>query len=89
MSARTSLMDVSRLYAAEHPTAYRFMTHEKVHDRYLWCDEVIYTLGGSLKDAGKKELTITKIDFPTGHKTIQDLRKTAQELFGKDNIQHP
>ena len=82
-TVRTLLMDVSRLYAAERPTMYHLMTHENVHDRYLWCDEVIYTLGGSLKDAGKKGLTVTKMDFSTGHKTINDLQNISKNFSEK------
>lgn len=77
------LMDVSRLYAQEHPTKYRLMTHDDIHDRWFWCDSQIYLMGGSLKDAGiKSNFTLSKYDAPADKShPINQLRNTAQEIF--------
>ncbi len=87
----TQLMDVSRLYAQEHPTTYRLMTHDDLHDRWFWCDYQIYLLGGSLKDAGiKSDFTLSKFDLSEQQKNpINQLRNSAQEIFGGANPQHP
>lgn len=84
-------MDVSRLYAQEHPTSYRLMTHDALHDRLLWCDEQIYILGGSLKDAGiNSDFTLSKLDISNQQPNpINQVRNAAQELFGQQNPQHP
>jgi hypothetical protein len=90
-NAWTQLMDISRLYATEHPSTYRLMTHDAIHDRWLWCDSQIYAPGGSLKDAGvKSNFTLPKVELPTGQTNpINQLRNTAQELFGTLTPQHP
>ena len=87
----TQFIDVSRLYAKERPTTYCLMTEGSFHDRWLCCDDQIYILGGSLKDASvKSDFTISKLDLSTVQTNpIDQLLNTAQELFGVTNPQHP
>jgi hypothetical protein len=48
-------MDVSRLFASERgPDGYRLLTHDDFHDRWLRCDDKLFTLGGSIKDLASR-----------------------------------
>jgi hypothetical protein len=87
----SDFLDVSRLFAAERTSTYRLITHPNFHDRWLFCDDQIYSLGGSLKDACKKsDFTITEIDptLPNAQKIV-DLVNTGTEVFGPTQTTHP
>ncbi|MCM1196411.1 MAG: hypothetical protein NC310_04965, partial [Roseburia sp.] len=43
----------------------------KIHDRFIIIDDIIYLCGSSIKDVGKKRFVLTKIVFVT----IKDLLK--------------
>ena len=86
------LLDVSRLYAVERgPNNYRLITNEAIHDRWLCCDEQLYILGGSVKDASfRGSFTLTKLD-PTveNYQRIDQLMQTGTEVFGITHPKHP
>jgi hypothetical protein len=87
-----ALMDVSRLFAAERGLSnYRLVTSPTIHDRWLWCDEQVYILGGSLKDAGlKAKFSITKMESTSANtQSIEELINTGTELFGPAKPNHP
>lgn len=51
---RDRIIEASKMFAAERPTAYRFAVvkgNKALHDRHLRVDDSLYHLGGSLKDA--------------------------------------
>jgi hypothetical protein len=85
-------LDISKLYAQERGTAnYRLMVESTNHDRWLRCDDQLYHLGGSAKDAGQRSpFTITKIEAtPANFKSLDDLLAASRELFGPANPIHP
>ena len=85
-------IDISKLYADERGKMnYRLMYHSDLHDRYLQCDDVIYHLGGSFKDAGRKSgFTITKVQSTTSNQSqIDKLISESSEQFGPSNSVHP
>jgi len=85
-------LDVSRLYAKERsPSHYSLMYHPDLHDRYLKCDNTIYHLGGSLKDAGSNsDYTVSKIqDESDGEAKIRNLIADSTEQFGPKQLNHP
>lgn len=85
-------LDVSRLFAQERGSnKYRLVTEQGFHDRCLRCDDQLYHLGGSAKDAGRRsDFTITKME-PTAEnfKQLDDLFNGGTELFGPTNPNHP
>jgi len=88
----SEFIDISRLYAAErHPDNYRLVVHIDIHDRWLCCDDQIYSLGGSVKDAGNKcPFTLANIDpSPKNFQKITKYLNTGNELFGPNSKQHP
>jgi hypothetical protein len=87
----SEFMDASRLYAAERShDNYRLVVHEDFHDRWLCCDNQIYSLGGSFKDAGQRsDFTLTKVDPSEENlKKINQLLRTGTELFGPTQHVH-
>ncbi len=85
-------IDVSKLYADERGVSlYRLMYHPDLHDRYLQCDDSVYHLGGSLKDAGRKSgYTVTRIQVAANAtETIEKLVQESSETFGPSNLNHP
>jgi hypothetical protein len=85
------LLDVSRLYAQERPDHYRLLVNHAIHDRYVWADEQLFHVGGSLKDAGDRTaytLTLMKNDAHV-LSPVQDIFNTATELFGPTARTHP
>lgn len=75
-------LDVSKLYADERgQSKYHLMYHPDLHDRYLKCDDTVYHLGGSLKDAGRKSgYTVSKIRVASdgAAQVLKLLRKWGQ-----------
>jgi hypothetical protein len=85
-------LDLSRLFAAERgPLRYRLVFHVDIHDRWLQCDDRVYTLGGSAKDAGHgSPFTITKLDPPdSATAAIHALLISGREAFGPAAPTHP
>ena len=85
-------LDVSRLFADERgQSRYRLMYHPDLHDRYLKCDETVYHLGGSLKDAGRKSgYTVSKIMVASdGEAEVVELLGESREQFGPSKSSHP
>ena len=87
----TDLMDVSRMYAAERPNSYCLLVNENFHDRWLWLDDQIFSLGGSLGEVGtKNDFTLTRIDpTPANRQQIEDVINNSTELFGQSQQKHP
>lgn len=86
------LMDISRLFANERgATMYKLVANENIHDRWLYVDNQIYSVSGSIKDAGKKaEIVITPIASSTQiASSISNAIHTGVELFGSNHPQHP
>jgi hypothetical protein len=85
------LIDISRMYAAERPNTYRLIANENFHDRWLWLDEQIFSLGGSLSEAGNKnDFTVTRLDpTPTNRQQIEDVVNSGTELYGSTQLVHP
>jgi hypothetical protein len=79
----SEFVEASKLYAAERgPDNYKLIVHEEIHDRWLCCDEQIYVLGGSIKDASiKNYFTLSKVD-PTEENFIKidQLISTGEEI---------
>ena len=85
-------LDVSKLFADERgQSRYCLMYHPDLHDRYLKCDETVYHLGGSLKDAGKKSgYTVSKIRMASdGVAEVLELLGESTEQFGPNESNHP
>lgn len=85
-------IDVSELFSHQRgPSLYRLMYHPGFHDRYLQCDNSVYHLGGSLKDAGRKsDYAITQVQAePDNDAAIQALVQASTEVFGPSNPNHP
>lgn len=85
-------IDVSRMFAQERgPAKYRLFVEETLHDRWLRCDDQLFHLGGSIKDAGSSSVyTLSKIDStPDNMKILSDLIAAGTELFGPSNQTHP
>ncbi len=47
--------------------------YNKAHDRFLIIDEVVYHIGHSLKDLGKKLFAFSKMDVMTGSELLSEL----------------
>lgn len=85
-------IDVSHLFAQERgPDKYRLFVEETFHDRWLRCDDQLFHLGGSIKDAGNSSVyTLSKIDStPDNMKKLNDLIAAGTELFGPSNQTQP
>lgn len=86
-----SFLDVSRLFAQERgPASYRLVTSEDIHDRWLRCDDRVFTLGGSIKDLGQDvTFTISKVDVTRENLLKFDEAMTnGTELFGPAQLNH-
>ena len=87
----SEFIDASKLYAAEkNPNIYSLVVHEDIHDRWLRCDEQIYALGGSVKDAGQKsDFTLSKVDpSEKNFNKIDQLLSAGTELYGPKELTH-
>jgi hypothetical protein len=85
-------MDISKLFALERgPTGYRLIVSDDFHDRWLRCDDKLFSLGGSIKDLGNDStFTISKLDFtPENVKYFDDAINGGSEVFGPNNPIHP
>ncbi len=85
-------LDASKLYADERgQSRYCLLYHPDLHDRYLQCDETVYHLGGSLKDAGRKSnYTISRIMVASdGAAAVVKLLEESTEQFGLHKSNHP
>lgn len=85
-------IDLSSLFANERGfSKYRLMYHPDPHDRLLKCDDDVYHLGGSIKDAGyKSKYTITKMQSITdGQDKINTYISESSEQFGPSHKNHP
>jgi hypothetical protein len=85
-------VDVSRLFAQEHgPAAYRLLTSEDFHDRWLRCDDKLFILGGSIKDLGKDTtFTVSKLDTtPENFRLFDEAVNSGTEVFGPSQPNHP
>lgn len=88
----SEFLDVSRLYAEERGSDnYRLVVHSHIHDRWLCCDQQIYALGGSVKDASRETyFTLTKVEpTPENLQKIDKLLKTGTEIYGPTQPKHP
>jgi len=83
-------LDVSRIFAVERGCAgYQLLANDSFHDRWLQCDEKLFTLGGSIKDLAKP-FTISKLDYTTENRQqFDDAVLNGLELFGPTQPQHP
>ena len=90
-STFTAFMDISRIYAKERgPDKYRLFVVPGFHDRWLRCDDQLFHLGGSIKDAGSNSAyTLSRIDpSPENMKTLDDLLNAENEWFGPKQLNH-
>ena len=86
-----SFLDISRLYANERGSSkYRLVAESTNHDRWLRCDDQLYHLGGSAKDAGRRSaFTITKLEpTPENFQKLDTLAGSGTELFGPNSPTH-
>jgi hypothetical protein len=84
-------LDVSRLYAAEFPGHYRLLVNDAIHDRYVWADDALFHIGGSLKDAADRTpCTLTRAQNTDAVLApVRGLFDRATELFGPATPTHP
>ncbi|MBX9629680.1 MAG: hypothetical protein K2X67_04085 [Burkholderiales bacterium] len=85
-------IEASRLFALERGSdKYTLLSKIDFHDRWLDCDNSLYLLGGSGKDAGQSsDFSVSPMEASTEttarfSATIKD----AVELFGKTTSNHP
>ncbi len=86
-----SFLDISRLYAMERGSSkYTLVVEPTNHDRWMRCDDQIYHLGGSAKDAGRKSaFTITKLEpTPENFQRLDTLIASGTEIFGLTTLSH-
>ncbi len=86
-----SFLDISRLYANQRgPSKYQLVVESTNHDRWLQCDDQLYHLGGSAKDAGKRsDFTISKLEpTPENFQKLSALVASGTELFGQTTLVH-
>ncbi len=85
-------MGVSKLFAQERgPQGYQLVTDEHFHDRWLRCDDKLFSLGGSIKDLGNEStFTISKLDSTSDNiRQVEEPMRRGQEVFGPNNPNHP
>lgn len=83
-------MDISRLFAQEWGVAgYRLVVSSQFHDRWLQCDNKLFTLAGSIKDLNTP-FTISRLDStPENQKSFDDAVMNGTELFGPNRPNYP
>lgn len=85
-------LEASRLFATERgPDKYVLLVKPDFHDRWLSCDERLYLLGGSGKDAGQtSDFTVSAMQ-PTAETLARFAAATtgAAEFFGRSHPKHP
>jgi hypothetical protein len=91
ISRTNDFMDVSRLFAQERgPQGYRLIENGHFHDRWLRCDDKLFTLGGSIKDLDKGPFTISRLDStPPNRQQFDDAITQGIEVFGPTQTNHP
>jgi hypothetical protein len=85
-------MSVSKLFAQERGSAgYRLLTDDQFHDRWLECDDKMFTLGGSIKEIGNDTtFTISKLDGTSDNQRhFDDTIARGTEVFGTSQATHP
>ena len=84
-------VDVSRSFAQERGSqAYRLIENAHFHDRWLRCDDKLFTLGGSIKDLDKGPFTISRLDAMPGNlQQFDDAVALGIEIFGPNHPSHP
>ena len=86
-------MDVSKVFSSERGfSTYRLVVATGVHDRHLLIDNKrLYHLGGSLKDAGKRQpYTISVADVTAQiEQAIEGYIAGGTEYFGPSQTTHP
>jgi hypothetical protein len=90
-SRYNAFIDVSRIFAAERGIDhYSLLTHDKIHDRWLRCDDELYSLGGSAKDAGQStDFTVSRIEpYAANMKQVDELVANGKRLFGPGQLEH-
>ncbi|MBW9264918.1 MAG: hypothetical protein K1563_12785 [Candidatus Thiodiazotropha sp. (ex. Lucinisca nassula)] len=87
----SEFIDVSRLFAQERgPQGYRLIENGNFHDRWLRCDDKLFTLGGSIKDLDRGPFTISRLDSIDQNKQqFNDAISQGTELFGPTQSTHP
>jgi hypothetical protein len=85
-------MEASRLFASERGSdKYNLLTKADFHDRWLKCDDRLYLLGGSGKDAGQlSDFSVSAMEqnAETTARFAAAIHGT-QELFGVNSPNHP
>ena len=84
-------MDVSKLFALERgDQGYRLIENGNFHDRWLRCDDKLFTLGGSIKDLYRGPFTISRLDTTAANRQqFDDAVAHGAEIFGPNNPTHP
>jgi len=84
-------MDVSKLFALERgPQGYRLIENGNFHDRWLRCEDKLFTLGGSIKDLDKGSFTISRLDTTAANRQqFDDAVALGSEIFGPSHTTHP
>jgi hypothetical protein len=90
-SRHAAFMDISRLFAVERgPQRYRLIENGSFHDRWLRCDDKLFTLGGSIKDLDKGPFTISRLDTTSfNQQRFDDAIAQGSEVFGPTHTTHP
>lgn len=84
-------IDISRLFARERgQNGYQLIESANFHDRWLRCDDRLFTLGGSIKDFDRGPFTISRLDSaPLNRQQFDDAVSQGTELFGPSQSNHP
>ena len=70
---RDRVIAVSELLAHERPNHYWLLVVPSLHDRHLRVDDVLFHLGGSMKDAAKNDsFTLGRLDATDGVNRLLD-----------------
>ena len=84
-------MDVSKLFAHERePQKYRLIESRNFRDRWLRCDDKMFTLGGSIKDFDRGPFTMSRLDTTASNRQhFDDAVAQGVEIFGPNHTSHP
>ncbi len=78
-------LSVSRLFAIQYPDQYT-LKFDDIHDRHLLVDDQGFHIGGSTKDAAKKDdITVTSVSAAI----VEEIAAQATEVFGPSTKPHP
>lgn len=84
-------LDVSRLFAQERgSSAYELYTNDKIHARWVRCDDKLFSLGDSIKDIAKgTTFTVSRMDANTENlRAMYAFKNDGTELFGPNRAIH-